>query len=228
MVSNRPTPIPVEAHEVIRETWDNGTKKTADYFVDGQLVAYRYWNETGQLEVETGIRDDQRHGLFRTWYENGQLEAVTWYENGKEHGTSEQYDKNGNLIGTYTMVHGTGIDLWFEESGFLAEERHLLDGERHGYERWWDRNNRTIWKESHFWHGVKQGIFREWNRAGQLGHGYPQYFVAGQRVSKRQYERACRHDPTLPPFRAEENSPTRQLPEEVQRMAQVHKPDVPY
>lgn len=226
-MDNQPTPIPAEAHEVIRETWDNGTNKTTEYFLDGQLIGVRYWNETGQLEMEHGIRDKQWHGFYRTWHENGHLHEMAWYENGKEHGTTEQYDEHGNLIGTYSMVHGTGIDLWFVEPGVLAEERHYQDGERHGYERWWDGNNQTIGQEGHFWHGVEHGIFREWNQAGRLRRGYPQYFVAGQRVSKRQYERACRQDPTLPPFKAEENSPTRELPEKVQGMAQVHEPDVP-
>jgi antitoxin component YwqK of YwqJK toxin-antitoxin module len=226
-VDSHPTPIPAEAHEVVRQTWDNGTKKMAEYFLDGQLVGVRSWNEADQLDMEYGIRDNQRHGLFRTWYDNGQLEEVTCYEHGKEHGTTEQYDATGNLIGTYTMVHGTGLDLWFVEPGVLAEERHYQDGERHGYERWWRRDNRTIGQEGHFWQGIEHGIFREWNQAERLRRGYPRYFVAGRQVSKRQYERACRRDPTLRPFRAEENSPARQLPEEVQRLAQVQKPDTP-
>jgi antitoxin component YwqK of YwqJK toxin-antitoxin module len=221
------TPIPVEAHEVIRQTWDNGTKKLADYFLGGQSVGFRAWNEAGQLVMERGLRDNQSHGLFRTWYNNGQLQEVAWYEHGKEHGTTEQYDETGKLIGTYTMRYGTGIDLWFAELGVLAEERYYQDGKYHGYERWWQGDNQTIWQESHFWHGVEHGIFRQWNQAGRLRRGYPRYFVAGERVSKRHYERACRHDSTLPPFRIEENSPARQLPEEVQQMAQIHKPVVP-
>jgi antitoxin component YwqK of YwqJK toxin-antitoxin module len=226
-MDNRPTPMPAEAHEIIRETWDNGTKKTAEYFLDGQPVGVRSWNETGQLTMERGVRDKQWHGLLHTWHENGQLEEVRWYENGKEHGTTEQYDENGDLIGTYTILYGTGIDLWFVEPRILAEERHHQEGERLGYDRWWWGKNWAIWHESHFWHGVEHGIFREWNQAGRLRRGYPRYIVAGQRVSKRQYERTCRQDPTLPPFRAEENSSTRELPEEVQRMVQVHKPDGP-
>ncbi|MCA9458565.1 MAG: hypothetical protein KC587_17995 [Nitrospira sp.] len=219
-MKNRPIPIPEEAQEVIFDTWDNGTKKNAQYFLDGQLIGSRSWEESGQLSLEQGLQGNQRHGLFRTWYENGQLNEVQWYENGKEHGTSEQYDEQGNLIGTYTMVHGTGVDLWFAAPGVLAEERHYLDGERHGYERWWRGNNQTIGEESHFWHGTEHGIFRLWNKAGRLRRGYPRYFVDGKRVNKREYERACRKDPTLPPFKIEDNAPERPLPEEVKELAQ--------
>jgi hypothetical protein len=54
-----------------------------------------------------------------------------------------------------------------------------------------------------------------WNHAGRLRRGFPRYLVARQRVSKRQYERACSHEPTLPRINAEQNAPSRQMPEEV-------------
>ncbi|KAB8140352.1 hypothetical protein F8S13_24285 [Chloroflexia bacterium SDU3-3] len=110
------------------------------------------------------------------------------------------------------MEHGTGVDLWFGGPGTLAEERHCLDGDRHGYERWWNSDNRTIWLEGHFWHGEEHGIFREWSARGRLRRGYPRYFVAGQQVDRRRYERARRVDPSLPPPLANENAPLRPLP----------------
>lgn len=220
------TPIPAQAHEVILDTWETGAKKTAEYLLDAQRVGYRSWDEMGQCNMEYGLRDDRMHGLFRTWHENGQLCELAWYDYGKEHGTMRQYDANGTLIGTYTMVHGTGIDLWFAQPGVITEERHLQDGARHGYERWWTGDNKTISEESHFWQGIEHGIFRQWNEAGRLRRGYPRYFVAGQRVSRRQYARACRHDPTLPRISADENRPTRQLSDEVQQIAPINKQEV--
>ena len=117
------------------------------------------------------------------------------------------------------MVHGTGVDLWFMRPGVISEERHCLDGLRHGYERWWGEDNTRVWEESHFWHGVEHGIFRQWNRVGRLRRGYPRYFVSAQRVTKRQYLQATHRDSTLPIFIEEENLPVRQMPEE------VHGPD---
>ena len=216
-MTDLPTSIPAQAREVIHETWERGAKKSAYYTLDEQQVGYRSWSETDQLTMEYGIRDDRMHGLFRTWHDNGQLCEVSWYEHGKEHGTTKQYDIDGTLIGTYTMVHGTGIDLWFERQGILAEERHCRDGLRHGYERWWNEDNATVWQESHYWHGLEHGIFRQWNQAGRLRRGYPRYVVAGHRVTKRQYERACRHDSTLPRIIADENIPARAMPPEVEQ-----------
>ncbi|NOK63791.1 MAG: hypothetical protein GFH27_549283n23 [Chloroflexi bacterium AL-W] len=165
------------------------------------------------------------HGWYRTWHENEQLCEVMWYKQGQEHGTNKQYDEQGNLIGTYTMVHGTGVDLWFAKPGVISEERHYQDGAHHGYERWWTADNQTISEEGHFWHGVEHGIFREWNASGRLRRGYPHYFVLGNRVNKRQYIRACQQDPTLPPFNADDNEPTRQLPDGVKQGTQLKEPE---
>jgi hypothetical protein len=211
--------FPTSASEAILECWERGAKRSAHYLVDGARVGYRCWDEEGRLLMEYGLRDGLQHGLFRTWHDNGQLLERMWYERGKEHGTHEQYDADGNLIGTYTMVDGTGIDVWFGGPGILAEERQYQDGERHGFERWWNKDNQTVYEESHFWLGLLHGIVRRWNQAGRLRRGYPQYFVAGRRVSKRAYERSAHLDPTLPPFRREENLPARRLPDNEQQLA---------
>lgn len=224
-MTDLPSPIPDQAQEVIIETWETGAKSVANYVLDGQRVGRRAWSETGQLDMEYGVQDERMHGWYRTWHENGQLCEMTWYEQGQEHGTNKQYDEQGNLIGTYTMVHGTGVDLWFAKPGVITEERHYQGGAHHGYERWWTGDNQTISEESHFWHGVEHGIFREWNEAGRLRRGYPSYFVSGNRVNKRQYMRACQQDPTLPPFSADDNVPTRQLPDGVKQGIQLKEPE---
>lgn len=215
-LSRASAPIPEQAQEIILETWDTGAKQSARYLLDGRAVGYRSWNEAGQLLMEYGIGDEQMHGRFRTWHDNGQLCQASWYEGGKEHGTSEQYAEDGSLIGSYTMLHGTGVDLWFSRPGVVTEERHYQDGLRHGPERWWNDDRRTVGEESHFRHGAEHGVFRKWNAEGRLRRGYPRYFVAGRQVRKAAYERSARHDPTLPPFREEENAPARQAPDTAQ------------
>jgi antitoxin component YwqK of YwqJK toxin-antitoxin module len=211
-LSSSPPAIPDHAEEHIRTTWDDGGRKSADYLLDGRRVGHRSWGEAGQLLMEYAVEDDQMHGPFRTWHDNGQLCERGWYERGREHGTSEQYNEAGALIGSYTMEHGTGVDLWFIRPGLISEERHCRDGRRHGPERWWNEDNRTVAEEGHYAEGLEHGIFRAWNASGRLRRGYPRYFVAGRRVRKAAYERARRGDPGLPPFRAEENRPERTPP----------------
>jgi len=208
------SPIPDDAEEVIVETYETGRKQKATYRLDGQEIGSRFWNPSGVLVMECTFNNGVRHGLCRTWHDNGQLEEYSTYYEGKEHGTSIQYDWDGTPIGSYTMNDGTGVDVWFAGPGVLSEEREYHDGKLHGYERWWAHDNETVYQERHFWNDVEHGIFREWNTQQKLRRGFPQYYIMGKRVNKRQYERACRNDPTLPPFNTEDNQPFRKLPKE--------------
>ncbi len=201
----------------MKETWETGGKKIAHYYVGGEEVGHRYWEPSGVLTYECGLRNGERHGHFRTWHDNGKLLEEAYYHDGKEHGETRQYDYDGKLIGSYIMEHGTGTDLWFCAPGVLSEEREYRDGDRHGYERWWNGDNRTVHEESHYCNGIEHGIFRSWNQQGKLKRGYPQYYVMGKRVTKRQYERACREDSGLPPFVASDNQPMRRVPDEALR-----------
>lgn len=206
------TMIPDAAQEIVEATFESGAKRTAFYELDGERVGFRCWSEDGSLGLEYGMRGGVMDGPFRAFWENGQLSEERTYVDGKEHGITRQYDADGALIGSYTMDHGTGVDLWFGYAGVLSEERHYLDGQRHGLERWWRGDNTTVSQEEHYWQGKAHGIFRQWNHQGRLRRGFPRYFVGGKRVTKRQYERARRADPALPPVVPEENLPNRQLP----------------
>jgi len=204
--------IPQDAVEEIAEVWDNSTNKLAFYYINSEKVGYRYWDKDGQHLMQYDIKDGKMHGSFQTWHDNGILQEDAQYIQGKEHGITRQYDYDGNLIGTYEMNHGTGVDLWYCAKGILAEERYCKNGDRDGYERWWNGDNETIFIEQHYKEGTQHGIFREWNQHGRLRRGFPQYFVNGQKVTKRQYLKACEQDESLPKFVVAENEPQRSLP----------------
>ncbi len=201
--------MPENAIEEILMSWASGAKKSAYYYHDGQKVGYRWWDEDGHLSIEYCIEHDKMHGLFRTWHDNGTIEHETTYFEGKEHGISTQYDPGGRSIGTYEMNFGTGVDLWYYAPGIIAEERHYKDSNRDGYERWWNTDNQSIYRESHFRGGLEHGIFRVWNREGKLCRGFPAYFVDGKKVSKRSYLKTSEGDRSLPNYLADEDRPHR-------------------
>jgi antitoxin component YwqK of YwqJK toxin-antitoxin module len=204
--------IPLHAEERVEQTYPGGARKAASYYLNNYRIGFRVWAEHGAVELEYGCNGDLQHGPFRRWNEDGTLLHETAYLDNKEHGVSWQYGQDGEIVGIYVMHHGTGRDLWYSCAGVLSEERSYYDGQRHGYERWWNGDNLTVWEESHFHHGVEHGIFRRWNKVGRLCRGYPQYFANGTLIDRRRYLRACRTDPTLPPFLAENNAPQRVLP----------------
>ena len=96
---------------------------------------------------------------------------------------------------------------------------------RHGYERWWYGDNKTIWSEQHFQDGQSHGIYREWNGLS-LRRGFPRYYANGQKVNKRQYLKACEQDPSLPEFSEADNRPCRALPHELMAQAARFCPEL--
>jgi len=86
--------------------------RAVELILNGQVVGKREYNESGILILEEPIRDGCIHGTIYWWSDEGFLEFLEPYHEGLMHGTAIQFDPAGNVVGTYTMVHGTGFDIW--------------------------------------------------------------------------------------------------------------------
>lgn len=193
-----------------------------DYLLNGVLVGQRSYAQNEQLVIETPLKNGEKHGREYTWDEDGNLSLIEPYLNGKIHGTAKQYGRHGQVIGTYSLRHGTGFDIWRDESEegtiSISEIHSLREGLPHGYEWWLRPKPHTVWHERHWEQGQYHGIERLWNWEGKLSRGYPKYWIRDQQVTKRQYLRAAQDDPTLPPFQLKENSPRRRFPPAIERL----------
>jgi hypothetical protein len=210
--------IPARAKERVTRRHPDGTKVEAEYVLRRSLVGNRQWDENGLLEHEVSLRSGRKHGV-EYWWTSGRLTSAEPWVNGVLHGTAKQWMSDGRLLGTYTMRHGTGIDLWRQEredgSRYLSEVLYLKNGRQHGFQWFIDEDQRTVYIERHWLGGRLHGVWREWNSRGRFRRGYPKYFVAGKQVAKRRYIKASAADPTLPPFRKEDNKPARTFPREI-------------
>ncbi len=196
-----------------------GRLERACLSLDGLSIgdACRHWYDDGEVELEYGIKDGQKHGNELWFHPNGELLSVEPYRKGKVHGLCKQWDEKGRLLVTYTLVNGVGLDLWCDTmTGTLSEDTFFPAVGQLGHQRLWSGDEKTIWEESFWlvgdgWHGIQ----RRWNwKTGRLRRGYPQYYLHGEKVTKRQYIQACKSDPSLPPSRPKDDSPVRQLPPE--------------
>jgi len=222
MKSNFRSAIPVSARERIKERYQNGQKKIADCFINRKLVGRRFFAEEGYLDMEYGIQNGRMHGMMYTWSAPGKLHSAEPYKNGLAHGTALQWSqRNEKIIGRYTMKHGTGIDLWWQDypgKNHLSEVCYMKNGRPDGFEWWIRENEQAVWHERHWKNGEFHGIERWWNmKTGTLDRKYPRYFISGKQVTKAEYIAACEKDPYLPLFRKEENSPTRIFPSEIRK-----------
>jgi antitoxin component YwqK of YwqJK toxin-antitoxin module len=211
--------IPEGATETLTAFYKSGPKASAIYHLNGQLVGRRYWDENGFPILETPLREGRKHGVEYHWYHSGLLTLAEPYENGLAHGTAQQWADDGTLIGTYSMEHGTGIDLWYDQrvdgTVYLAEVYYLLAGKRHGYEWWVQEDQETTYLERHWKYGKRHGIERQWDEKARLFSGYPRYTIQGQETSKKQYLEKCERDTSLPSYIADEDQPERSFPPEI-------------
>ena len=190
--------------------------RVVDCFFEGNHVGQRVYNHAGVLVVETPMKDGLKHGREITWNEDGTLLSIEPYARDKIHGTAKQYGRNGKIIGKYTIIHGTGFDIWRQEDVdntiFISEIHSLQDGVPNGYEWWFASARKDLCCERHWSTGKLHGIERVWNAKGRLRRGYPKFYVTDQAVSKQKYIKMALKDKILPAFREKDNSPYRKLP----------------
>ena len=112
--------------------------RRAACLLNGEVVGERCYESDGSLVVEIPLSDGNKQGIEYHWYESGELQSAEPYFAGKPHGVAKQWARDGTLMGTYTIEHGTGFDLWRDclEDGliFVSEVHSLRDGLPHGFE----------------------------------------------------------------------------------------------
>jgi antitoxin component YwqK of YwqJK toxin-antitoxin module len=171
---------------------------------NGKVVGERLYDGQGRLQIERPLKDGKKHGREIHWNDDGTLNLIEPYFEGKMHGIAKRH-QNGEVIGTYTMFHGTGYDVWRNQIAdgriYVSEIHSMRDGSKHGFEWRLNEDQKSVHEEKHWYQGSYHGIEREWHWSGKLRRGYPKYWVHGEAVTKRQYVQAAQKDPTLPPFR---------------------------
>jgi hypothetical protein len=126
--------IPTDAESRPIEPHSNSDFPATEYFVGGERVGLRYFHEDGSIAAEYTFRGDRKHG-WTYHFDFGELSSAEPFENGRPHGTAFQFGEGGCVIGTYTLDHGTGIDLWRQEHEgkvTLSEAHQMKDGLAHG------------------------------------------------------------------------------------------------
>jgi hypothetical protein len=220
-MKNYRSSIPKAAQEQVVATYATGPQKyKAIYTMNGEIVGFRYFEITGELMSETPLKNGLTHGT-QYFFDCGRLDFSEHYNKGLAHGTAKQWAKSGELMGTYTMRHGTGLDLWRCKRNWgkgpvqLSEARYLRGGMFHGFEWWLNDDRKSVDHERHFWMDQQHGIERVWNSEGRLKRGYPKYWVKDKQVRKRKYISECAQDTFLPRFSEKDNLPQRKFPKEV-------------
>ncbi len=223
--------IPAEAEEKVvsfytedqnaRESGGKIHYERREYILDGELVGYRQFDHDGRLIIETPMKNLRKHGTEYTWYwyNPDQLSLSEPYENGRVHGTAKQWAIDGTLMGTYTMDHGTGFDIWRnqDEEGkvVIAEIHSLLNGKLHGFQWWLNPDQKTVLGERHWNNGYLHGIERHWLESGRMAENYPKFYIDDREVPKNIYIQEQRRDGALPVYDPREDQNARTFPQSI-------------
>jgi antitoxin component YwqK of YwqJK toxin-antitoxin module len=99
--------IPKAATERVLATHQAGPQKyKAEYLLNGEIVGARQFDEDGLLAFERPMKNGVTHGTLYD-IDDGIVTFAEPYRRGLAHGITKQWSHDGELIGTYTMKHGT-------------------------------------------------------------------------------------------------------------------------
>jgi hypothetical protein len=209
-------PFPRDAREHVVVRHPSGAKRRGEFRRRGEIVAVAIWEPDGTPCQVWGLSGGKKHGPAVEWWANGRVAFVEHWKRGVLHGAARHYDDAGELLLVTRFVRGTGVDLWCDlVNRTLAEETRLVGG-RLSERRWWNSDERTVYREE--LHGGAEPhdgwIEREWDERGSLRRGFPKYVVCGEGVDERRYAERAREDPTLPRYSAKDDTHHRRLPVE--------------
>lgn len=119
------------------------------------------YNEKGVLIQEENYIENVKQGKTRTFYADGKLKKEITFENNIETGTAYEFDQEGRLI---TIEEYKGARL------VDSKELNRFDKEGNKTGKWIEfyDDNKTIKSETSYKAGVKDGIYREYDKSGNL------------------------------------------------------------
>jgi hypothetical protein len=156
-----------------------GAKRSLDFVIlrmKPKLHIKRFYYRNGQTHSENRDVSGIFHGACRVWHRNGQLAEELRYRDGLMHGVSREWDENGRLLGSFTMVNGSGLQRYWHDNGQIKLEISSLNGKFHGRCRDWLRDGTLIRED---------------------------YLISNQDVTRAAYLKAARKNPIWPQYEGE-------------------------
>lgn len=90
----------------------------------GNCVKEIHYYESGQVEMEGGMKDGKRNGEWKAYFPDGRVQSVGTFVNGLRSGQATVWRENGNLYyeGFYKEGKQSGHWKWYDEQGNLVNE----------------------------------------------------------------------------------------------------------
>ncbi len=112
-----------------------------------RLKIEKSFHRNGTLREEISFLGQQLHGACRTWHPNGRLASEQFYQRGRLHGLCQQWNQRGELLGSYEVKDGTGIQREWFQNGRLQLETSTVAGKFTGRIRIWLQDGTLVAKQ---------------------------------------------------------------------------------
>ena len=132
-----------------------------EYSEDGIIITELIFNDgflKSKKEINRYNKDGLKTGYWRDFYSNGKLKSESNFDNGVKKGISKQYNSKGKI---------ETIKNFSSDTLNRSEDIELIDLYKEYYP--------NTYKEKligGFYNGMKQGMYREYDRLGNLINGY--------------------------------------------------------
>ena len=129
--------------------YPNGSKRSEGaYQGDLQTGFWRFYRESGGLEMTGSFDSEARVGIWTYYHPNGEKSAEGVYDRDDQNGRWKYWDESGNLVRSGDFQKGRPTLLWsyFEGDGMRAQG-YMFDGARVGTWEFWDESNARSTRE---------------------------------------------------------------------------------
>jgi antitoxin component YwqK of YwqJK toxin-antitoxin module len=163
-------------------TWwdDKGTLQSLGAYTDGKMSGrWTYWRPDGKIAREGSYRNGLKHGPWVAYHANGAVFLKESFDDdGREDGVHIALAPDGKELRRWTMTHGTGTMLTWNEDGTLNGEYAYKDGEPHGKFTSWHPNGK-VQTTGAFVDGKADGVWLTYDEKGVL-RSKGAYLLGGQ------------------------------------------------
>lgn len=146
---------------------DGQVKQTGRFSMDAQVGAWSAYFPSGQLRSRVQFVDGVLDGLSERWHDTGHKALEQPFSQGLTHGTLHAWGTDGRLLGSRTLVHGTGVYTEWHPTGHRANEGHMVSGRLDGEWLFWTDDGRLASVE-HYADDVMHGAFTYFGPEGQV------------------------------------------------------------
>lgn len=197
------------ANGTYTEYYDTGKKKSVvEMEMDDREGYFTEYHLNEKMKSQGWYREDKEHGEWRTYYVDGTLESVKFFHKGQLHGEQKFYAPDGKLRSIFKYEYDEPVSEILLDTEGKEFQRVTYLQEEDAYSLVQEHFNNTTDTRATFLHGIKHGLYEEFNYYGQkVNEGnfwngaeegeWITYYDSGNTKARNSYRNGIIHGPVI-------------------------------